>query len=111
MKNKSIHSDAKALFGDFCPEFITYTDDILFEEIWRGEVLSLRERSLITIGALVAGGHVEQLSYHFKLAIENKISEAELVAVLTHLAFYVGWSRAVDALQLAQKMFSDEPKY
>lgn len=111
MKNKSIHSDAQAILGDFCPEFVAYTDDILFEDVWRGEVLPLRDRSLITIGALVAGGHVEQLSYHFKLAIENKISETEIVAILTHLAFYVGWPSAVDAMQLAKKLFNEESKY
>ncbi len=108
MKNRKIISTAKSSFGEFAPMFVEYTDNILFGDVWRRENLPLRERSLITIGALIAGEHTDQLPYHFKLAKENGISVAEIIEVITHLAFYVGWPRAAVAMQVAKEVFTEK---
>lgn len=105
MKNKKITSTARANFGEFAPAFVEYTDNILFGDVWRRGNLPLRERSLITLSTLIAGEHTNQLPYHLKLARENGISQEEIVEVITHLAFYVGWPRAASALQIAQDTF------
>lgn len=110
MKNRKIISTAKASFGEFAPAFVEYTDTILFNDVWRRENLPLRERSLITIGALIASEHTAQLPYHFKLAIENGISEEEIIEIITHLAFYVGWPRAAAAMQIAKEIFTKRQK-
>ncbi|WP_336775837.1 carboxymuconolactone decarboxylase family protein [Paenibacillus sp. MMO-58] len=78
--------------------FARYTEDILFGDLWRREELSLRERSLITVSALVSGGHMEQLPYHLQLARENGLTQEELIEAVTHLAFYAGWPRAASAM-------------
>jgi 4-carboxymuconolactone decarboxylase len=92
-------SSVKENYGDFAPAFARYSDEILFGDLWRREELSLRERSLITFAALVAGGHTEQLPYHLRLAQENGLTKEELIEAVTHLAFYVGWPRAASALE------------
>lgn len=105
MKHKLIRSSIRETIGDFAPAFVGYTEDVLFGDVWRRSELSLRERSLITVAALVACEHVNQLPYHLKLAKENGISEEELVEVITQLAFYVGWPRAASAIQVAKEVF------
>ncbi|WP_226000805.1 carboxymuconolactone decarboxylase family protein [Paenibacillus sp. BJ-4] len=108
MKHKLITSSARETLGDFAPAFVSYTEGVLFGDVWRREALSLRERSLITVAALVAGEHVNQLPYHLFLAKQNGISEEELVEVMTQLAFYVGWPRAASAIQVAKDVFCKE---
>ncbi|MEC0093704.1 carboxymuconolactone decarboxylase family protein [Paenibacillus macquariensis] len=108
MKHKPITSTARKTIGDFAPAFVSYTEDVLFGDVWRREELSLRERSLVTVSALVAGEHTSQLVYHLKLAKENGLSEAELIEAITHLAFYVGWPRAASAINVAKEVFLNE---
>ncbi|TXK81446.1 carboxymuconolactone decarboxylase family protein [Paenibacillus sp. N3.4] len=110
MRHKPITSTARETFGDFAPAFVSYTENVLFGDVWRREELSLRERSLITLSALIAGDHTSQLPYHFQLAKENGLSEAELIEVITHLAFYVGWPRAASALHAAKEVLIQEKK-
>jgi 4-carboxymuconolactone decarboxylase len=92
-------TSVKENYGKFAPAFARYSDEILFGDLWRREELPLRERSLITVAALVAGGHTEQLPYHLRLAQENGLTKEELIEAVTHLAFYVGWPRAASALE------------
>lgn len=105
MKNKAIMSTARENLGDFAPAFVKYTDEVLFGDSWRREELSLRDRSIITISALVAGQHIEQLEYHLRLAKDNGVREGEIIEAITHLAFYVGWPRAASAFEIAKKTF------
>ncbi|MGO4695277.1 carboxymuconolactone decarboxylase family protein [Paenibacillus sp. 2TAB26] len=105
MKHRKIKSTARESFGDIAPAFVRYSEEVLFGDVWRREQLSLRERSLLTISALVAGGLTEQLSYHLRLAKENGLTEEELIEALTHLAFYAGWPRAASAIQVAKEVF------
>ncbi|MFG6502230.1 carboxymuconolactone decarboxylase family protein [Microbacterium sp. P05] len=100
-------SSAQQLIGDFAPKLVDLTDGVLFGDIWRRDGLSPRDRSLITITALVAGGNVEQLPFHLKLGTENGLTEDEIVEAITHLAFYSGWPKAMSAITTAKQTFTD----
>lgn len=96
---------AQKLIGDFAPKLVELTDDVLFGDVWARAELSPRDRSLVTVAALIAGGNTEQLSGHLNRARENGLSETELVEVITHLAFYAGWPRAMSAIRVAKDIF------
>jgi 4-carboxymuconolactone decarboxylase len=96
---------AQKLIGDFAPKLVELTDDVLFGDVWARAELSPRDRSLVTVAALIAGGNTEQLPGHLNRARENGLSETELVEVITHLAFYAGWPRAMSAIRVAKDIF------
>ena len=98
-------SRAQQLVGDFAPKLAQLTDDILFGDIWERTELSKRDRSLITVAALITGGNTEQLSGHLMRAKDNGLTETELVEVITHLAFYAGWPKAMSAIRVAKEVF------
>jgi 4-carboxymuconolactone decarboxylase len=95
-------SVAQRNIGDFAPKLVELTDDVLFGDVWAREELSPRDRSLITVAALIAGGNTEQLPGHLNRAKTNGISEAEIGEIITHLAFYAGWPRAMSAIKVAR---------
>lgn len=99
-------SGAEKLFGDLAPALVHFTDDVLFGEVWERTELSPKERSLITVAALVSMGSSEQLNFHLPLAKKNGATEAELIEVITHLAFYAGWPKAMSAMSVAKQVFS-----
>ncbi|MCL6325418.1 carboxymuconolactone decarboxylase family protein [Pectobacterium polaris] len=80
------------------PKLAELSIDTLFNDIWKRETLSPRERSLITLGALTAQGRVQQLPWHINFAQQNGLTREEIVEAFTHLAFYAGWPAAVSAL-------------
>ena len=86
------------------PALAGYTDEVLFGDVWRRTDLSLRDRSLITVSALIAGGHTAQLTGHLNRALDNGVKPAEIGAQITHLAFYAGWPNAVSALTVARQV-------
>src|SRR3954467_15491148 len=88
-------SRAQQLVGDITPKLAQLTDDVLFGDVWARPGLSRRDRSLVTISALVAMNRPDQLRSHIQLARENGVTEAEIVEVITHLAFYAGWPSGV----------------
>ncbi len=96
------------LIGDFSPKMVSLTDDVLFGDIWERTELSKRDRSLITVAALIAGGNTEQLPSHLKRAKDNGLTETELKEVMTHLAFYAGWPKAMSAIAVAKRMFDEK---
>jgi 4-carboxymuconolactone decarboxylase len=98
-------STAQQIIGDFAPKLVSLTDDVLFGDVWERTELSKRDRSLITVAALIAGGNTEQLTNHLARAQANGLTETELKEVITHLAFYAGWPRAMSALQVAKTVF------
>jgi 4-carboxymuconolactone decarboxylase len=98
-------SAAQRLIGDFSPKLVSLTDDVVFGDIWAREELSPRDRSLITVAALIAGGNSEQLTGHLRRARDNGLSEEELKEVIIHLAFYSGWPRAMTAVRVAREVF------
>lgn len=99
-------SGAKKLYGDFAPALAHFTDDVLFGEVWERTELSPKERSLVTVAALTTLGNVEQLNFHLPFAKQNGATEAELVEVITHLAFYAGWPKAMSAIAVARQVFT-----
>lgn len=95
-------------FGDFAPGLVHYTDRVIFDEVWERQELSRRDRSMITVAALVATGKMEQLVFHLDFARRNGCTEEELVEVIRHLAFYAGWPNAMSAMTVAKKLFTQE---
>jgi 4-carboxymuconolactone decarboxylase len=105
MSEPKEQSRAQQLMGDFAPKLAELTDDVLFGDVWEREGLSQRDRSLITVAALIANGNTDQLPGHLNRAKVNGISETELSEVMTHLAFYAGWPRAISAILVAKEVF------
>lgn len=108
MSNDKKISDVQKMIGEFAPKLAEYTDNVLFGDVWQGKELTPRDRSLITVSALVTGEHSGQLKYHLNRAKDNGLTEAELVGVITHLAFYTGWPRAMTAIMIAKEVFENE---
>jgi 4-carboxymuconolactone decarboxylase len=81
---------------------------VLFGRVWTRSELSPKERSLITVAALTAGGNTDQLTYHLGLAQQNGATETELIEAITHLAFYAGWPKAMSAMAVAKQVFGQE---
>jgi 4-carboxymuconolactone decarboxylase len=98
-------SPAQQIIGDFAPKLVELTDDVLFGDIWERPGLATRDRSLITVAALIALNRTEQLPGHLRRAIDNGVTQDELVEVITHLAFYSGWPTAMSAVGIAKKLF------
>ena len=98
-------SGAEKIFGDFAPGLVHVTDDVLFGEAWKRPQLSPRDRSLVTVAALLAGGNAEQLTFHLQYAKDNGATEDELIEAITHLAFYAGWPKAMAAMAVAKQVF------
>ena len=108
MNNEQTISGAQRAFGDLATKLAEITDKVLFGDVWKRPDLSLRDRSLITCAALVATGKTEQIDYHFPLAVTKGVAQAELVELITHLAFYVGWPSAMSAITKAKALFGTE---
>lgn len=95
------------LLGEFAPKFAQLNDDVLFGEVWsRENELSPRDRSMITVSALIAGGNFEQLKAHLHRAKANGISQEEMAEVITHLAFYAGWPKAWSTFNIAKEVYN-----
>jgi len=90
---------------DVAPQLQGYTEKLLFGDVWKRPELSPRDRSLITMSALVAGGHTAQMPGHFNRALDNGVKPVEITALITHLAFYSGWPNAISAMGVAKKVF------
>lgn len=99
-------STAQRLVGDIAPKLAELTDDVLFGQVWSRSELALRDRSLVTVAALVTNGNTEQLVSHLRLAKQNGLTETELVEAITHLAFYAGWPKAMSAMAVAKQVFT-----
>jgi len=98
----------KKMIGDFSPKLVELTDRVLFGDIWERKELSKRDRSLITVSALIALNRPDQLRFHLNKAVENGLTKEELIEVITHLAFYSGWPNAMNAITIAKELFSKD---
>lgn len=92
--------------GDIAPALAHYTDAVLFDEVWERPELAKRDRSLVTVTALVTLGATDQLRFHAGFALHHGVTEEELVEAITHLAFYVGWPRALGAIAVVREVFA-----
>ncbi len=97
---------AQQLMGDIAPKLADLTDSVLFGDVWARPQLSRRDRSLVTVSALIAMNRPDQLRSHLALARQNGLQEEELIEAITHLAFYAGWPNAVTAVSVARDVFA-----
>ena len=97
-------------FGLVAPGVVQYTTDVLFRDLWLRPGLAPRDRSLVTVSALIASGQVNQITYHLNRAMDNGLTKAQASEVLTHLAFYAGWPNIFSALPVAKDVFEKRPK-
>lgn len=101
-------SRAQQLMGDIAPQLADLTDDVLYGQVWANPDLSRRDRSLVTVSALIALNRPEQLRSHLALARANGVTQKELMATITHLAFYAGWPNSVTAVRIAREVLEAE---
>lgn len=105
MTNDKAPTTTRERIGDVAPKLADLTEKVLFGDIWERPGLSKRDRSVITVTALVAMNRTEQLPFHLRRALENGVTKDELVELITHLAFYSGWPTAMSAIRLAKEAF------
>lgn len=98
-------SRAQQLMGDIAPRLAELTDDVLYGQVWASPELSQRDRSLVTVSALIALNRPDQLRSHLARARANGVTQEELIATITQLAFYAGWPNAVNAIAVAREVF------
>jgi 4-carboxymuconolactone decarboxylase len=98
-------SPAREQVRPIAPKLIDLADKVVYGDVWERPGLSKRDRSLITVAALVALGREKQLVGHFGRALDNGLSRDELGELITHLAFYAGWPAAITAALVAKDVF------
>lgn len=91
--------------GDVFPALANYTTEILFKDLWLRPGLAPRDRSLVTVAALVTAGQAPQIVFHLNKAMDNGLTQEQAVEVITHLAFYAGWPNAMSAAGIAKDIF------
>lgn len=96
-------------FGATAPGVVRYTTDVLFLDLWLRPGLAPRDRSLVTVAALIASGQVLQITFHLNRAMDNGLTQAEAAEVLAHLAFYSGWPCVMSALPVVKDVFEKRP--
>jgi 4-carboxymuconolactone decarboxylase len=97
---------APPIVHEITPALGAYTDGVLFGDVWKRTELAPRDRSLVTIAALVAGGHTAQMTGHLNRGLDNGVKPSEITGTITHLAFYSGWPRAMSAVAVAKDVFA-----
>lgn len=105
---ESAKSRTQQLMGGVAPKLADLTDDVLYADIWERPELSKRDRSLVTVSALIALNRPDQLRSHLQRARDNGLTETELVETITHMAFYSGWPSAVSAVVIAKEVFAEK---
>ena len=97
-------------FGSSFPGVVQYTTDVLFRDLWLRPDLAPRDRSLVTVSALIANGQTAQLTPHLNRAMDNGLTQAQASEAITHLAFYVGWPNVFSAMPIAKDVFAKRPQ-
>ena len=107
-QQKIIQTAGRDQLGEFAPKFAELNDDVLFGEVWsREEALSARDRSIVTVTALMAGGILDSsLQYHIQNAKNHGVTAEEMAELLTHAAFYAGWPKAWAAMRMAKEVYA-----
>lgn len=111
-QQKIVQTAGHDVLGEFAPEFAHLNDDVLFGEVWsRNDLLSLRDRSLVTMTSLISQGITDSsLLHHMQAAKKNGITRVEAAEIITHVAFYAGWPKAWAAFRLAKEVWNDDVK-
>jgi 4-carboxymuconolactone decarboxylase len=89
---------------------VQFTTDVLFRDLWLRPDLAPRDRSLVTVSALIASGQVAQLTGHLNIGMNNGLTQVEIAEAITHLAFYAGWPNAFSAMPVAKDVFEKRPR-
>ncbi len=106
---KVVQTAGRQQLGTFAPEFAHFNDDVLFGENWNNQDIDLKTRSLITVVALMAQGITDSsLKYHITNAKNHGVSQKEMAATITHVAFYAGWPKAWAVFNLAKEVYKDD---
>lgn len=106
---KIVQTAGRDQLGDFAPDFARYNDDILFGEVWsKNDVLSLHDRSIVTVSALIAQGITDSsLKYHIGEAKKKGVTKAEMAEIITQVGFYGGWPKAWAAFRYAKEVYAE----
>lgn len=109
MQEKIVQTAGRQQLGDFAPEFAHFNDDVLFGENWNNLDIDVKTRSIITVVALMSQGITDSsLKYHIMNAKNHGVSQKEMAAVITHVAFYAGWPKAWAVFNLAKEVYSEK---
>lgn len=104
-----VQTAGRNALGEFAPEFAHYNDDVLFGENWNNGDIDLKTRSMITVVALMASGITDSsLKYHLENAKQHGVTQKEIAAVITHVAFYAGWPKAWAVFNLAKEVWAPD---
>jgi 4-carboxymuconolactone decarboxylase len=106
---KKREANVEAQFGALFPGVVQYTTDVLFRDLWLRPDLAPRDRSLVTLSALIANGQTAQLTPHLNRAMDNGLTQTEASEAITQLAFYVGWPNVFSAMPVAKDVFEKRP--
>ncbi|SHK43947.1 4-carboxymuconolactone decarboxylase [Hespellia stercorisuis DSM 15480] len=106
---KIVQTAGKTALGAFAPEFAHYNDDVLFGENWNNQDIDAKTRSIITVVALMSSGITDSsLKYHLQNAKGHGVTKKEIAAIITHVAFYVGWPKGWAVFNLAKEVWNEE---
>ena len=108
MAEKIVQTAGRDALGDFAPEFAHFNDDVLFGENWNNEDIDLKTRSIITVVSLMSQGITDSsLKYHISNAKNHGVTQKEMAAIITHVAFYSGWPKAWAVFRLAKEVYEE----
>jgi 4-carboxymuconolactone decarboxylase len=96
--------------GDIAPKLAELTDGVLFGDVWERPQLSKRDRSIVTVAALIALNRPDQLRSHLNRALQNGVTQEEIIEMITHLSFYSGWPNGVSAVAVAREVFQQNKR-
>ena len=108
MAEKIVQTAGRDALGEFAPEFAHFNDDVLFGENWNNEDIDLKTRSIITVVSLMSQGITDSsLKYHISNARNHGVTQKEMAAIITHVAFYCGWPKAWAVFRLAKEVYEE----
>lgn len=108
MAEKIVQTAGRDALGEFAPEFAYFNDDVLFGENWNNEDIDLKTRSIITVVSLMSQGITDSsLKYHISNAKNHGVTQKEMAAIITHVAFYSGWPKAWAVFRLAKEVYEE----
>lgn len=108
MAEKIVQTAGRQALGDFAPEFAHFNDDVLFGENWNNQDIDLKTRCIITVVALMSSGVIDSsLKFHIMNAKKSGVSQKEMAAIITHIAFYAGWPKAWAVFNMAKEVYAE----
>ena len=108
MSEKIVQTAGREQLGEFAPDFAHFNDDVLFGENWNNQDIDVKTRSIITVVALMSQGITDSsLKYHIMNAKNHGVTQKEMAAVITHVAFYAGWPKAWAVFNLAKEVYNE----